>query len=540
MNNLTSLIRQQIINISNGDINPSDILSVMFQQTSNKMDIIFTNTALVSINPQKSAQLTNLIQNNNQINMGANSYTIIDVSSIEMVSPCLAIDNQYDCDSQINNYSCYWQNGQCHVDFSDDTTHCNHFTPKGEYYCPPNHCIWLNERCQSKISQNQTQSVAQVTNQVAIQPNNIKCEAINTSSDENVRKNECDFFNCYWNDNLKLCTDNINRGCELKNSKQQCLDDNINQVSSQNRCKWVENKNDNTQGYCMANSTEVPCQLYNANMCPTEAKRDVYGNILEENPCVLNNNDECVPSNNNSQLTCETHNYLGSCPQNDCKMVQINSQDRNTLLPTHKKNICVERNRLPCSALETSNCLGENANLCEIDNDTCRVKNINILNDINLNLRNPNLINTLSDYQNISGNVSNLLKNNNPITGTVLTNPNNTYQINNDIQNEIYTFNTSSRDSSKLTKGDSIILQIDNTSLSDTYKILSITKNQNIYSIHVNKFITIIPNNQSQTLDNLNWIVLKPVTNLYDSYSNLTSIKDSLKINNHFDSQFNL
>ena len=63
MNNLTSLIRQQIINISNGDINPSDILSVMFQETSNKMDIIFTNTALVSINPQKSAQLTNIIQN---------------------------------------------------------------------------------------------------------------------------------------------------------------------------------------------------------------------------------------------------------------------------------------------------------------------------------------------------------------------------------------------------------------------------------------------------------------------------------------------
>ena len=39
----------------------------MFQETSNKVDIIFTNTASVSINPQKSAQLTNIIQNNNQM-----------------------------------------------------------------------------------------------------------------------------------------------------------------------------------------------------------------------------------------------------------------------------------------------------------------------------------------------------------------------------------------------------------------------------------------------------------------------------------------
>lgn len=542
MNNLTEQIRPYIINISNGDVNSSDIMSVMFQENVSEIDIIFTNTALVSINPQRSLELVNLIRAEPQVALSSRTYTISNVYYIPMESPCLDITNQTECDEQVDNYSCYWQDNRCHVDYSDDTTNCYHFTPKGEFYCPPNNCIWLNDACQPKTgrSQTQTQTQTQGTSQIPIQANNIKCEAINTSNDANVRRNECDFFNCRWDEILQLCTDNINHGCELKNSKEQCLTNNIDQLSSQNRCKWIPNIND-IGGHCMDNNTVVPCQLYKTEACPIENKLDIYGNIIQPNQCILDNNNNCMASTNNtSSLTCETNNYLGSCPQNNCKSVQIKSQDEQTLLPTHTKNICVDRFRLPCSALETNNCLGVNASLCELENGVCNVKNINILDEIDTNLRNPNLINTLSDLQNMSGSTANLMKVNNPLIGQVLTNTNRTYQINNDIQNEAYTFNTSSRDSNKLRQGDNIILKMENSSFKDTFKILNITNNQNVYTVYLDKFITILPNNDTTNLNKLNWIVSKPVNNLYNSYSDLTSIKDSLKIDKHFDSEFKL
>ena len=527
-----------MVSVSNGDVSTTDIVNVMFQKNFNRIDIIFTNSALVTINPRKSLQLINLIRNNPQIALSSRTYTVSNVYYIPIRSPCLDINNQNQCDNYSDD-SCYWQDGKCHVNYSDDTTNCYHFTPKGEFYCPPNHCIWLNDACQPKNIQTQTQTEtqAQETPQIPIQENNIKCEAINTSDDVNVRKNECDFFNCRWDEQLQLCTDNINHGCELKNSKEQCLIDNIDQLSSKNRCKWIADYN---SGRCMENDTVVPCQLYKTDTCPIEDKVDIYGNILQPNQCKLNNKNECIPSSNNtSQLTCETNNYLGSCPTNDCKLVEINSQDRKTLSPTHKKHICVDRFRLPCSALHTNNCLGENSNLCEIENDICKVKNINILDEIDVNLRAPNLINSLSDLQNVSGSAVNLMRSNNAISGQILTNPNGTYQINNDIQNEVYTFNTSSIDSNKLRQGDDIILQMENSSLNEIFKILNVTKNQNVYKVYLDKFITTYPDSNATNLNKLNWTVLKPVNNLYDSYSNLTSIKDSIKIDKHFDSQFN-
>ena len=102
------------------------------------------------------------------------------------------------------------------------------------------------------------------------------------------------------------------------------------------------------------------------------------------------------------------------------------------------------------------------------------------------------------------------------------------------------TTNTNSESSNKLNVGDNLILQLENSSFKETYRIINIQNNNNTYTINVNRHIT-LPSIQTpgQSIPNINWIVNKPKSNLYNSYSYLTSIKDSMQIDRHFDSQLN-
>ena len=567
-NNFTEQVKAQIVSSSNGTITLSDIESVELTSGSIVADIVFKNSSKVAINPDIAFQLITNMKNQSPISLGSNTYAINEMYYRSDLSPCLSITNKNKCDSQTEDISCYWQNDKCHVDYNDDTTDCNFFTSKGEYYCPENNCIWNNNNCVSKThTPIVTQQILAKTHPIT--GNNIKCEAINTSLDENIRKSECGYFDCHWDEELKLCADNINRGCEIKNTKDQCLTNNINVASSQNRCKWIPNIgvdcasfdatkcSNNSQicnldgqncfsknpldGFCLDNNTEIPCHLYSKDSCPTKHKVDVYGNLTQYNQCQINSDNKCVKSNNNTMTPkCETYSFLGDCPTDNCQSVEINSQSLDGQPPLYTKNICVDKNRLPCSSLETENCLGENSKYCHLDdNDQC-VANINDISFIHTTSNNNfmnNLDNSIVDFKHTSGGFNNFMTTNTPIIGEVLQS-NGTYEISNSSGNGIHTIKTTNNSSSKLSVGDEIIIQVVNSSIKDSFKIIDINNTNNVYTLGLDKHIAIQASpNQDGKLPVINWIVIKPKSNLYNSYSNLTSIKDSMQIDNYFDSQ---
>jgi hypothetical protein len=229
---------------------------------------------------------------------------------------CLNLKTKENCDSAYGGeMSCFWQDGKCYkrdaplewtnpnaAEYGlEDMTDCKNFI--SDFECPVDRCIWHwhDNKCIRKsehpyyptgpIVSEDDEDIPNIT--VPLDRDRVDCLLINnTNNTATEARNECLHNKCHWDSQKNLCMNDINRFCELHNSKDTCLDKlnkglaNFDPVSHQNKCRWVEDKSDifkgdyDPPGVCIDTRMKQPCALFDSLSCPVEDKVDNMGNVI--------------------------------------------------------------------------------------------------------------------------------------------------------------------------------------------------------------------------------------------------------------------
>jgi hypothetical protein len=417
---------------------------------------------------------------------------------------------------------------------------------------------------------------------IPLERDKIDCEAVNHNNqlDNNKRETECRALRCNYNEH-NVCVSNIGNSCALRNDISSCLnhDSNYDPISEQNKCRWSQNYNSETNnlgdGYCTDTRMLQPCGLYDESNCPTEEKRDTMGNKIENsNHCKIevnmnNSVSQCVNNINPNFNGTETFNHChydylntGRCDESHCEPLSLTTIDGSSLGEIAK---CVPRERLPCSALTPDECRNSvivgtgTEKICEFNQETdkCEIKETyeSLITQLEEASDSSNAeyyeINQMKEKLDNVGNLidenkQHYLKNKESIIG-LITNikKNDAARVQN--PNKIV-LTTNSILISKLAKNDEIFIKQISQNNSPTLSPSKNTPHTILDLDVVSKEITLdldaltidgnVITTTEQAITTLYWEIEHPSKGLFGSYQHAQTIMDAIKINDFYNNFF--
>ena len=570
-------------------------------QEAETMDFdIMSENYFYKINTRFSACLdATPYEDDNQILLRCYKKDLISNSvSLELLHPttfgCANTQDKTLCDY---NPTCFWQSGKCYFkdapnswrnpghptkyvnEFKlEEMTQCNSFTGKGEFYCPKDRCMWdgLGDNGSGLCEpiQKDFKVIPGVTNAAGaevvewdglLEIERIDCDTIN-HKDQKDFKNECIGFDCSveGTNGEKWCQrrkrdkrEKEKKSCALNADKVACLTNNFDPNTLQNRCKWINNINDDSKGYCFDEHIPKPCNSFDKQTCPKEDSVDNMGNPIKGSAycnwdsmtkkCTNKPDfDDKLTSENDplvNEWKCQyNHMNTDKCNSDpNCKLINLTIGD-DTLTK------CINKKHQPCSTIDKTKCQngvkdsdhkGSYPNICTLVDDRCKYNTI--LDDKNQRIqkimelgKHPMIKNTkdtldelkyitnlnrqtyLQDKYHIYGNVESVIPNNNN-------------------GGDYESFTTNSKFINNISIGDTIEL-INGFDTQGKPIIIGTGKIGNIDLIE-KKIIFETPISLSQDFQEgvTMWLVENPNVGLFNSLQFSNVMLDTMKINNFYE-----
>lgn len=302
---------------------------------------------------------------------------------------CRDIKNQFNCDFTP---SCFWENNNCYPNsLGDDTMKCSDFDSNER--CPQNKCVWYENKCHDIYDINRNNANIKTHTQPKTQPEdpsnnfeikNVNCLAINKNPDNIDKMGECLYNNCHWQNERNLCVDKINKGCLVK-SDNECANPqlNFNPLLNRNMCKLITDQNksnidesNDSKSICVDSEFKIPCNFYTKKDCPTNEnpKVNLQGEIIEQPYCKISNDGSKCVEKDNSNNSCMYEYLKEGAKQNNysqnCREIELSIPNNTS---TKKVTMSINKQNLPCSLLDTNNCLfNGNGDICNLNNGNCK------------------------------------------------------------------------------------------------------------------------------------------------------------------------
>jgi hypothetical protein len=330
---------------------------------------------------------------------------------IDETGKCLRLSNDIlkkntEEKKSIPNYiDCNYFNNNSNVSDNNSADNNNHMANE---YCPRDFCNLKSNgngdlfKCENKNTL-PMQDLSKINNS----NNDNRCELINNTNNNRIeRKQECNAYNCKFDDTLEntytkdgitytnkgLCVSPINGNCIFKKNKPEC-------INSPDNCKWAsDTSSGSTKNLCIPNNIDVPCEYYNADTCPIDDYIDIYGYKKTDSRCKKDDNDTCVnntentPSGPASLNNClfnyfennDNYNNYNNCYK-DNNQIKINNSITDNGITDNgitDNGKLLSNSNIPCSLLDKTNCFESSQCKYVNDKDKCKSRINHLYDDI--------------------------------------------------------------------------------------------------------------------------------------------------------------